>query len=122
MKNPRKSRKSSKKVVDTKMAQANDKSQTPELKNIIPRLTAEDIIAKAENSPKPQVATGIGYAKMAGSPSKQLVTRVFGKTGYAYSWVKRAEKLDMDPATLCQEFAANPDAVKVKWEKATTKS
>lgn len=120
MKNPRKSRKASKKVVDTKMVAANDKTPTP-TPNITPRLTPETIINRSERGAA--VASGFAYNKLAGKPSKQQVIAVFGQSGYAaYSWVSRAAKLGITPEELCAKFVADPKAVKELWTKATTKA
>jgi hypothetical protein len=40
------------------------------------------------------VAKGAAYAVLAGRPSKQAVIPAFGKTGYALSWVVRADRLE----------------------------
>jgi hypothetical protein len=94
-------------VVDTKKLAANDV--------VVEETPLEKLI------PASAVGKGIAYHKLAGSPSKQSVTACFGKTGYAYSWVKRAEVLGVSTEALCEEFKADPAAVKVLWEKATTK-
>jgi len=128
----KKSRKASKKIVDTKMAAANDTTlvgfatAAPALANVTPRLTAEQI---ATQKPEPvrsergtAVASGFAYNKLAGGPSKQAVIAVFGQSGYsAYSWVSRASKLGITPEELCEKFVADPKAVKVLWEAATAK-
>src|SRR5262249_53773905 len=36
------------------------------------------------------VAKGAAFSVLAGRPSKQAVTAVFGKAGYALSWIARA--------------------------------
>lgn len=69
--------KKSRKVVDVKKAAANDR-ETPDVK--LPKKNAS------------AVATGAAYHVLAGRPSKQAVISVFGKSGYALSWVARAEK------------------------------
>ena len=84
------------KVVDVKKAAANDK-ETPVVK--LPAKTAS------------AVAKGAAYA----------VPAVFGKTGYAYSWVKRAEVLGVSTEELCGDFKSDPAGIKVAWEKATAK-
>jgi len=88
------------KVVDVKKAQANDK-ETPVVK-----LPAKNASA---------VQKGATYAVLAGRPSKQAVTAVFTKSGYALSWVTRAERLNMTPEDLCERFKADPDEVKALW-------
>jgi hypothetical protein len=54
--------------------------------------------AVANNGKRPKrnassVAKGAAYAVLAGRPSKQAVIAVFGKSGYALSWVARADRL-----------------------------
>jgi len=61
------------------------------------------------------VAKGAAYAVLAGRPSKQAVTAVFGKTGYALSWLARADRLGITAEELCQKFANDPAAVKRSW-------
>jgi hypothetical protein len=117
----KKSRKS-KKVVDTKMAAAND--------TIMVALTPEQIIKEDERAAKAPVdptklkgvGLGIYYANLAGRPSKPAVISAFGKSGYVLSWAARAVKLNMTPEELCERFKADPTAVKAAWEKATIKS
>jgi hypothetical protein len=41
--------------------------------------------------------------------------KCFGKSGYALSWVTRAERLGVSPQELCARFAANPARVKDQW-------
>jgi hypothetical protein len=48
------------------------------------------------------VAKGAGYAALAGRPSKQAVTAVFGKTGYALSRVATADLSAITPKQLCE--------------------
>jgi len=81
-------------------------------------------------TPKPQApatpqakatAVGANYAKLAGRPSKQQVTYVFGTVGYALSWVSRAIKLGITPEELCQEFVKDPEGLKVRYAEATAK-
>jgi hypothetical protein len=61
------------------------------------------------------VAKGAAYAVLAGRPSKQAVTAVFGKTGYALSWVARAGRLGLTPEELCDRFKTDPNRVKKLW-------
>ena len=61
------------------------------------------------------VAKGAAYAFLAGRPSKQAVVAVFGKTGYALSWVERANRLGITPEGLCDRFKADPNRVKRQW-------
>src|ERR1051326_4715912 len=88
-------------AVDTKMAQANDKPEAA-----APKAPAKNASA---------VQKGATYAVLAGRPSKQAVTAVFGKTGYSYSWVKRAELMNVTPENLCARFKADPQQVKADW-------
>jgi len=87
-------------VVDVKKAAANDK-ETPVVK--LPTKNAS------------AVQKGATYAVLAGRPPKQAVTAVFGKTGYSYSWVKRAELMNVTPENLCARFKADPQQVKADW-------
>src|SRR5258708_33827792 len=57
------------------------------------------------------VAKGASYAVLAGRPSKQAVIAVFGKTGYALSWVARADRLGLTPEELCDRFKTDPNTV-----------
>jgi hypothetical protein len=61
------------------------------------------------------VAKGAAYHVLAGRPSKDAVVKCFGKSGYALSWVSRAERLGVTPQELCEAFAANPSKVADKW-------
>ena len=61
------------------------------------------------------VAKGAAYHVLAGRPSKDAVVACFGKSGYALSWVSRAERLGVTPQELCEAFAANPKRVADKW-------
>jgi hypothetical protein len=45
-------------------------------------------------------------------PSKQAVTAIFGKTGYALSWVARADRLGITPEELCNRFKTDSNRVK----------
>jgi hypothetical protein len=65
------------------------------------------------------VAKGAGYAVLAGRPSKQAVVAVFGKTGYALSWVARADRLGIMPEELCGRFKTDPNRVKKLWAELT---
>jgi hypothetical protein len=97
----KKNSKTSKKVVDTKMAAANDTTEvvaTPVTPNITQRLTADEIAAQPEAPATPKidpsrvkgVALGIFYAGLSGKLSKQAVTACFGARGCAMNWVHRA--------------------------------
>ena len=61
------------------------------------------------------VAKGAAYAVLAGRPSKQAVIAVFGKSGYALSWVARANRLGITPEELCERFKADSNRVKKLW-------
>jgi hypothetical protein len=64
------------------------------------------------------VAKGAAYAVLAGRPSKQAVIAVFGKTGYALSWVARAERLGITPEELCDRFKTDTSRVKKLWAES----
>ena len=70
---------------------------------------------------KSAVAAGAIYHVLAGRPSKQAVTAVFGTSGYALSWLARAERLGITPERLCAKFRANPEGVKTDWAALTAK-
>jgi hypothetical protein len=78
----------------------------------------------AVNSKKPvkrsasAVAKGAAFAVLAGRPSKQAVIAVFGKTGYALSWVGRADRLGVTPEELCNRFKTDPNRVKKLWAES----
>ncbi len=61
------------------------------------------------------VAKGAAYHVLAGRPSKDAVVKCFGKSGYALSWVSRAERMGVTPQELCEAFASNPSKVADKW-------
>jgi hypothetical protein len=61
------------------------------------------------------VAKGAAYAVLAGRPSKQAVIAVFGKSGYALSWVARANRLGITPEELCERFKADSNRVEKLW-------
>jgi hypothetical protein len=67
------------------------------------------------------VATGAKLAALAGRPSKQAVIAVFRTSGYALSWLARAERLGITPERLCTKFKADPEAVKADWAALTAK-
>ena len=67
------------------------------------------------------VATGAKLAALAGRPSNQAVTAVFGSSGYALSWLARAERLGITPERLCARFKADPASVKANWAALTAK-
>ena len=97
MKKTRKNRK----VVDVKKAAAHDVEPA-----VVKNLPAKNASA---------VAKGAAYAVLAGRPSKQAVTAVFGKNGYTLSWVARAERLGITPEFLCERFKTDPERVKKDW-------
>jgi hypothetical protein len=79
---------------------------------------AHDVEAPAPKLPAKNaslVAKGAAYHVLAGRPAKQDVVKVFGKSGYALSWVSRAEKMGVTPQELCEQFAANPTKLADKW-------
>lgn len=86
-------------VVDTKKLAGNDKTRVPK--------------PPAKNASA--VQKGATYAVLAGRPSKQAVTAVFGKSGYALSWVARAAKMNVTPKNLCARFKADAASVKADW-------
>lgn len=65
------------------------------------------------------VAKGGAYSVLAGRPSKQAVTAVFGKSGYALSWVVRADRLRTTPEELCERFKTDSNRVKKQWAELT---
>ena len=112
-----------KRNVDVKAAAANDDTpvavvEQPQPKEIVPATVITKKPEKPITSP-----TGLGafYARLAGRPSKQAVTAVFGTTGYALSWVQRAVKLGITPEELCEQFVQDPDGLKVRYAQATVK-
>jgi hypothetical protein len=68
------------------------------------------------------VAKGAAYAVLAGRPSKQSVTAVFGKTGYTLSWIARADRLAITPEELCNRFKTDPNRVKRLWAESTVEN
>ncbi len=67
------------------------------------------------------IAVGAHLNKLAGSPKADAVVAVFGKSGYALSWAKRAERLGMQPEELCKAFVANPEEVHKLWTAKAAK-
>ena len=100
-KKSKKVRKQKAAVVDVKKAAANDKETPIEVKRVPESGSA--------------VAKGAAYSVLAGRPSKQAVTAVFGKTGYALSWFARAARMNVTPENLCAWFKAEPQKVKADW-------
>lgn len=91
---------------DFKSAAANDKPEPkPEVK--LPAKNAS------------LVAKGAAYHVLAGRPSKDAVVACFRKSGYALSWVSRAERLGISPQELCEAFRSNPARVKEHWAAVT---
>lgn len=68
------------------------------------------------------VAKGAAYSVLAGRPSKQSVTAVFGKTGYALSWIARADRLGVTTEELCNRFKTHPDRLKKLWAELRAKN
>jgi hypothetical protein len=66
-------------------------------------------------------STGAKLAVLAGRPSKHAVTVVFGSSGYALSWLARADRLGITPERLWAKFKADPDGVKADWAALTAK-
>lgn len=118
----RKNRKS-----DVKLAQANDST----VEVVIDETTPSTTIGGAPNPVEAEVklparnasltAKGAAYAVIAGRPSKQAVTFVFGSKGYGFSWIKRAQILGVKPEDLAADFAKDQMEVKARWEAATAK-
>jgi len=90
-------------IQDVKMAQANDKPD-PEAPTLLNKLI-----------PRTAVGKGIHFHQLAGSPSKQAVIAVFGKSGYNLSWLVRAERLGIPVEELCARFKQDANAVKEQW-------
>jgi len=67
-------------------------------------------------------AKGAAFAVLAGCPSKQAVIAVFGKTGYALSWVARADRLEITAEELCERSKADPNRVKKQWAELTAEN
>ena len=65
---------------------------------------------------------GAAYAVLAGRPSKQAVTAAFGKTGYALSWIARADRLGITPEELCGRFKTDANKVKKLWAELTAEN
>jgi hypothetical protein len=88
-----------------------------------PAVTPQKPTPVAAEAPKPATSTaaGVQYSVLAGRPSKHSVVAVFGKSGYALSWVARATKLNTTPEALCERFKTDPEGVKSQWETATAK-
>jgi hypothetical protein len=122
---PRKSRKSTKPGTETQAATTEVSAVAPAVENtnLTPRLTPKQIIEHAEKETKPVTATATGarYSVLAGRPSKQGVIACFGKTGYALSWVARAERLGITPEELCERFKTDSEGVKAAWAALSEK-
>jgi|SRR6516162_1946849 hypothetical protein len=103
MKKTRKNRK----VVDVKKAAAHD------VEPVEKKLPAKNASA---------VAKGAAYHVMAGRPSKQAVIACFGKSGYAMSWISRAERLGIGSEELCERFRTNASEIKRLWEGLASKT
>lgn len=100
-KKTKKVRKQKAAVVDVKKAAANDKETRIEVKRVPKSGSA--------------VAKGAAYSVLAGRPSRQVVTAVFGKKGYALSWIARAARMNVTPENLCARFKAEPEQMKAAW-------
>jgi hypothetical protein len=50
------------------------------------------------------------------------VIAVFGKTGYALSWVVRANRLGITTEELCDRFKSDPNRVKKQWAELTAEN
>jgi hypothetical protein len=57
-----------------------------------------------------------------GRPLKQAVIAVIGKTGYALSWIARADRLGISPEELCDRFKTDPNRVKKLWAELTAEN
>ena len=89
------------------------------------KVRARKAAANSKKLPKRNasaVAKGAAYAVLAGRPSKQAVVAVFGKTGYALSWVARADRLGITPEELCDRFKTDPNRVKKLWDESTVEN
>jgi hypothetical protein len=51
--------------------------------------------------------------------SEQAVTAVFGKAGYALSWVARADRPAITPEQLRERFQTLPNRIKKLWAELT---
>lgn len=67
------------------------------------------------------VAKGAAHHVMAGRPSKDAVIACFGKSGYALSWVSRAERMGITAQELCEQFSRDAAQVKDQWAALATK-
>jgi hypothetical protein len=123
----KKNRNKKAKVTDVKAAAAHDEQPKVVIENATTVATVPNAAKVAPTPTLPAktmsaIKSGAGFHKLAGSPSKAAVIAVFGKTGYAYSWITRGEKLGVPTEQLCEKFRAEAESVKVAWEKATTKA
>lgn len=94
------------------------KGKAPARAKDLKSAAAHDVEAPAPKLPAKNaslIAKGAAYHVLAGRPSKDAVVKCFGKSGYALSWVSRAERLGVSPQELCSQFAANPARVKDQW-------
>lgn len=115
---------------DFKAAAANDREEvsaeiraaeegTGKAKTAALRKAAEANTPKLPAKNASATAKGAAYAVLAGRPSKDAVVAAFGKTGYALSWVARAERLGIAVEDLCQRFRDNAAQVKQQWAALT---
>jgi hypothetical protein len=61
------------------------------------------------------VAEGARLNRLAGAPKADVVKDIFGTVGYALSWIKRAEHLQISPDDLCRLFSQDPEKVRGMW-------
>jgi hypothetical protein len=47
---------------------------------------------------------------------------VFGKTGYALSWIARTDRLGITSEELCDRFKTDPNRVKKLWAELTVEN
>jgi hypothetical protein len=102
-------------VHDFKAAAANDDTPTAPVVRRKPKKVKEAPVAKAPARNASLVAKGAAYHQLACKPTKQAVVTCFGKSGYALSWVNRADKLGITPQELCEQFRTNPAQVADRW-------
>src|SRR5260370_28542344 len=104
-----------KKNVDVKAAAAIDDTavaivEQPQPKEIVP---ATVITNKPATLQAQATATGAGYAKLAGRPSKQAVTAVFCTTRHTLRWGQPAGGPGITPEEFCEAGQTDPCRVEV---------
>ncbi len=109
-------------VPDFKQAAANDDSPTRPVIRRKPKTVKDAPVAKVPARNASLVAKGAAYHQLAGKPTKQAVVACFGKSGYALSWVNRADRLGITPQELCEQFRDNPAQVADRWAALATES